>query len=238
VGDDPAAGLDAALTACAELTEPVQCLQRLCREAVEVLAVTGAAVTLVSREPTLDTGLQAVWATDATIQRLADLQHTVGQGPSIDAAASGQRVHEPDLAANGPNRWPWLTESARAAGFAALFSFPLQLDGAPVATLDAYRDRAGGLPSTALAAARVLTATILCELIQLPATTSPAALGGLCGELSRERAVVEQGAGVVSAQLAISVDEATGRLRAHARHHRRSTVAVARDVIDHSLRLD
>jgi hypothetical protein len=76
----------------------------------DVLGLTGVAVSvLVSGDGDM------IWRTDGASARLEDLQFTLGQGPGVDAAASGELLLEADLEACPRNagrpsrqaRWSW-----------------------------------------------------------------------------------------------------------------------------------
>ena len=58
----------------------------------EVLGVSGVAVSVLASG-----GGDVVWRTDGLSVRLDDLQFTLGEGPGVDAAASGELVLESDL---------------------------------------------------------------------------------------------------------------------------------------------
>ena len=67
--------------------------QRLCQTCVEVLDVDGAAVAVMG-------GAQArevVFATDAVVQQLDELQFTLGEGPCVDAFRTREPVQVVDL---------------------------------------------------------------------------------------------------------------------------------------------
>lgn len=227
----------AAVGECAEQPDHVDRLHRLCQVAVELLAVGGVAVTLTSGTPSLKGTLITLHSTDQVGRRLGDLQHATGQGPSSDAARLGRPVAEPDMAAHGADRWPQLTQAAGDAGVAALFSFPLQLDGATAGTLDAHREEPGALDDAQLADGRALAALVLRELSH-PSSAEPLELDPRLGGLSTDRALIEQATGMVAAQRATSIAEAAQRLRAYARDHRRSAIDVARNILEGRLRLD
>lgn len=229
--------LYAAMGECAERPDAVDRLHRLCQGAVELLAVTGVAVTLTSSTPSLTGTLITLHSTDEMGRWLGDLQHATGQGPSSDAARLGRPVAEPDLAAHGPERWPHLTEAASDAGIAALFSFPLQLDRVTTGTLDGHRDEPGPLDDAQLADGRALAALVLRELSH-PSSAGALELDPRVGGLSPDRALIEQATGMVAAQRATSIAEAAQRLRAYARDHRRATIDVARNILEGRLRLD
>ena len=66
--------------------------------------------------------------TDVVGEQLAELQLTLGEGPSLDASASGGPVLASDLgAAETAARWPVFAPAARQAGPAAIFAFPLRI---------------------------------------------------------------------------------------------------------------
>ena len=64
--------------------------------------------------------------TDEVGEQLAELHLTLGQGPCLDAAASGGPVLASDLAGGeSGRRWPVFALAARQAGAAAIFAFPM-----------------------------------------------------------------------------------------------------------------
>src|SRR6202161_2523869 len=104
----------------------------------EVLGVTGVAVSVP-----LAGGGDVVWRTEGVSVRLDDLQFTLGQGPGVDAAASGELVLEPDLGAVPAQRWPVFTPAALDLGVRAVFAVPLQIGAIRVGVLLAQRDAPG-----------------------------------------------------------------------------------------------
>ncbi|MDQ7810735.1 GAF domain-containing protein [Amycolatopsis sp. A133] len=81
-------------------------------------------------------------ATDHVSAGLEDLQLTVGEGPCLDAFASGGPVLIADLAA-ATARWPAFTPAACELGAAAVFSVPLQIGVVRLGSLDLYRETPG-----------------------------------------------------------------------------------------------
>src|ERR1700728_3040066 len=64
--------------------------------------------------------------TDEVGRRLAELQLTFGEGPLLDASASGGAVLASDLAdGESVTRWPAFAPAGIQAGAAAVFAFPL-----------------------------------------------------------------------------------------------------------------
>lgn len=115
----------------------------LCRLCVVGLSVTGAALVLRS-----SAGVdRVVAATDGTAA-VEDLQFDLGEGPGVDAARDGP-VLTPDLTVVG-DRWPVFAPAAAGAGVAAVFAFPLRVDGVTIGVLDLYRATPGGMTDQAL----------------------------------------------------------------------------------------
>jgi hypothetical protein len=79
--------------------------------------------------------------TDPISKQLAELQLTLGKGPSQDGSASGGPVLASDLgAAEAGRRWPAFAPAARQAGAGAIFAFPLRIGAAiRVGVLGLYR---------------------------------------------------------------------------------------------------
>src|ERR1700761_5757353 len=89
-----------------------------CEVAAAVAGVDGAWVTVMS-DPARRV---LVHATGAQAAELEDLQFTLGEGPCMDAFATGTPVLVPELGAPGwQARWPAFAVLGVAAGGAAVF---------------------------------------------------------------------------------------------------------------------
>ncbi|GLY42789.1 GAF domain-containing protein [Amycolatopsis sp. NBRC 101858] len=207
-----------------------------CERCVLELAVSGAGATVLSKTPsgngdgsTPSRGL--VHATNEISAGLEDLQLTVGEGPCLDAFATGGPVLISDLASATP-RWPAFTPAACDLGAAAVFSFPLQVGVVRLGSLDLYRDTPGPLTRIELADALILSDLATQGVI--------ADLDGHRTEdvswLADPHAQVHQATGMVQVQLNSTTDVALMRLRGHAFTHNMSLADVARQVVDRSLR--
>lgn len=130
---------------------PIQAiLDHLVERIVEVLPVTSAGVTLIGseRDP------HYIAASDPAALRYEQLQSELGQGPCLIAYSTGEAVVVPDLAVE--EAFPVYSTAARAAGCAALFTFPLRHPGGRLGALDLYRDSPGVLTADDLKAAQTL----------------------------------------------------------------------------------
>jgi ANTAR domain len=215
-------------------------LDRLCAGAVSALPVDGAAISVT----TATAGRGFSGASDPTTARLDDLQFTLGEGPGWDSAQDGHPVLVGDLTGVAGSRWPVFTAAVLAAGFQAIFTFPLRIGAIRLGTLVLVRVRPGTLDAGALADALIITDVAALTLID--------AVGG--GPLHQprpireadplpdvswlHRAEIHQATGMVMAQLGVGAQEALVRLRAHAFACGQSADEVAREVVARRLRFE
>ncbi|GAA2352119.1 GAF domain-containing protein [Saccharopolyspora halophila] len=220
------------LLALTDADHTASMLELVAARAVTTLAVTGAAVTVLSHlGDQTPPGRGLVHATDGTSHRLDDLQLTVGEGPCLAAFHNSAPVMVADLAA-GDGRWPGFAPAARRFGAAAVFSFPLRVGVVRLGTLDTYRDTVGPLDDQqhgdALLLARAATQALLDELSGDNAQ-STLWLGDI-------RTPVHEATGMVAAQLGTTMDVALLRLRAHAYIHGLPVTEVATQITGRTLR--
>jgi hypothetical protein len=207
-----------------------------CAVAVTAAKVSGAGVTVMTRTDSA----RVVCVTDDVSARVEELQLTFGEGPCVDAYASGAPVLSTDLGAGQAlRRWPAFAPAAQEIGAAAVFAFPLQVGAARVGVMDLYRREPRTLDSGELRDALLMADAA--ALLLLGRDTShddlvEEASGGLLSEREGYRAEVDQATGMISVQLGVGVEEAFLRLRAHAYALDRPLTAMARDVVARRLR--
>jgi hypothetical protein len=207
-------------------------ISALCGVCVDVLAVEGAGITLMS-------GGHAgpVCVSNPRIAALEDLQFMLGEGPCQDAYRSGLPVHAPRLDQLASVRWPSFIELAQRTGIGAVFAYPLSVNGAKVGVMTLYQSLVGELTdaqqSDSVAMSEVLTETVLSLQAEAPVGN----LGSGLDSVVAYRAQIHQAAGMVAVQLQVPVAEALVRLRGHAFAAGRSLGAVASDIVSRRLRL-
>jgi hypothetical protein len=207
---------------------------RLCSACVEGLGVDGASIAVFADA----SGWGALCSSDAMAAMLLDLQHTLGEGPTLDAYHSGLPVTGVALDNPLEPRWVAFSGQAHAAGTAAVFAFPLRVGAARVGVLTLHQCRpgplTGGQRSDALVWADALTEFVLAVQAHAP----PTVLAGPLEAVATYHTEVHQAAGILAARLGIGVSEALVRLRAHAYAAGRSVAQVSRDVVSGTLRLE
>ena len=232
-------------------------VQDVCAAAVAAIPVSGAGLLAVTPAG----AIHVMCVTDEIVERLADIELTVGEGPRADVSASGGPVLASDLAHEDiVSRWPAFAPAALAAGAAGVFAFPLQIGAIRVGVLELYQRLPGLLSMPALGDALLFadTATLLLldghqaagpvgpdrdaagpgEPESRAARGSRGGPGGQPMEISRRRAEIDQATGMLTEQLGTGIAEAFARLRAYAYATDRQLADVAHDIVTRRLRLD
>lgn len=225
-----------ALLAADGAARPASAVSLACDRCVLELSVSGAGATVLSHLSGADgvadgqpsRGL--VHATNAVSAGLEDLQLTVGEGPCLDAFASGGPVLVADLAAQSA-RWPAFTPAACELGAAAVFSFPLQVGVVRLGSLDLYRDTIGPLSRGELADALILSDLATQGVVSDLDGHDTEDLSWLVDPHEQ----VHQASGMVQAQLGSTTEVALMRLRGYAFANNVLLAEVARQVVNRSL---
>jgi len=207
---------------------------RLCEACAEAVVVTGAGVMLMSG----DMPRGSVCSSNQVSAVIEELQYTLGEGPCVDAYHQDRPVLEPDLAEPEAPRWVAFTGPAVAAGARAVFGFPMQVGAVRLGALNLYRDRPGPLSADQHADALVMASVAARAVLAMQAHASPGMLAADLETGSDFHFVVHQAAGMVSAQLDVTVTEALIRLRGYAFANDRTLAAVARDVVTRRVRFE
>ncbi len=164
--------------------------------------------------------------TDDVARAVEDLQFTIGEGPSVDAAASGVPVllADTDERTAQTARWPALLSELAALDVRALFAFPIRVGDVALGTLDLYRHEPGELTPGQVSVGVAVGAAVGGSLL-LP--DSQGARADLRYPMSVHRA-----AGMVMVQLGTSVDDALVRMRATAFEEGIEVTRIVSEVLD------
>ena len=206
--------------------------KRLCEVCAEVTGASGAGIMLMSG----DVPRGSVCTTSEVSALIEELQYVLGEGPCVDSYDQDRPVFEPDLARPDSPRWLAFSGPALDAGVRSVFGFPLHVGAVRLGALNLYCDRPGLLTDEQRADALVVADIAAQAILTLQANAPP---GKLAAELEAGadfRYVVHQAAGMVAAQLDVSVGQALIRLRAYAFGNDRSLTEVAQAVVARALR--
>lgn len=214
----------------------------ICRAFLRGLDVDGAALSLL----TATAAGHTLHATDPVAELLEELQFSLNEGASIEAASTGRPVLVADLADGSEvSRWPvFAASAAEQSQVRAMFALPLQWGAVRLGVLALHRRRPGRLTDDQRA--DVLTAADLASIMMLSARTGPPGPPGPPGPrtdrpgawlepMVAHRAEVHQATGMVSAQLGVVAEVALARMRAHAFVEQRLLAHVAHDVVTRTL---
>lgn len=207
---------------------------RLCAVSSETIGMTGAGIMLMSG----DVPRGSLCSSNPTSETIERLQFELGEGPCVDAYEQGRPIMEPDLADPHEPRWVAFAPPAVRAGARAVFGFPMSIGAVRLGALNLYRDRPGPMTDGQHADALVLSEVAAHAVLLMQANAPPGTLAIELEPGSGFLAVVHQAAGMVAAQLDVTVGHAMIRLRAHAFGNDRPLVEVARSVVRREFRFD
>ncbi len=189
-------------------------------------------------------GIMLMWADSpagslCTTNKMSDvveqLQYAFGEGPCVDAYLQDWPVLEPDLANPGTSRWPAFSPPAIDVGVRAVFGFPLQVGAVRLGALNLCRDRPGPLSDDQHADALVMAGIAARSVLVLQADAPPGAVAAELETGADFHYVVHQAAGMVAAQLEVSVGQALVHVRAYAFGNDRPLTEVAKDIVARTL---
>jgi GAF domain/ANTAR domain len=219
----------------------------LCTVCVDLLGVDGAAISMV-----FDGASRGTFGSSSEAsRRLDEYQFTYGEGPCLDAAATGVVVHAPDLDAVHEQRWPIFADAVLGDGIRAVFALPVMLTSACVGALDLYRTKpgplggnelAGGLLAAELAALPMLT--MMSHVLEDGVVDATENAADATNEdewahlVEMDRVEVYQATGMLIARLDVSAAEALVRLRAHALASGLTASEVAYAILEQGLQLE
>jgi hypothetical protein len=209
-------------------------MRRLCRFAADEMSLSGCALVLMS-----GTGSASVLAGAGRHARtITGLQMELGEGPCLQAYATGVPVLLPDLAAKEANRWPAFAAAALEVGVQAEFSLPLSGGPSAIGTLDLCRDAPGMLSDEHLEDALVTAEIARDAVLYQQYAPGGASLAELLETVGNDRIVIYQATGMIAAQLDETVSNALARLRAAAFGSGRPIYDIAQDVVERRVRFD
>jgi hypothetical protein len=212
---------------------------RLCLACVMLFNVDAAAISAVYD----GTNMGTVGVSGALARKYDELQFTFGEGPCLDAVERRAPVMAVDLAHPDELRWPAFRPAIVAQAIRSVYAAPVVVAGEYVGALDLFRTLPGDWHADTSAGALVAAQLATVPFMDLIAEDTVAAISDPASDAWTElsqfaRAEVSQATGMLVAQLDVSPSQALVRLRGHAYATGRSATEVARDIIEHRLRLD
>lgn len=206
-------------------------LYRLTDQAVEVLGVDGAGVSLGDR----NAALQFVTATDESVTQVEERQIALQQGPCHDAFQSGEQVTSADLRTE--ERWPGFRESAVQLGMRAVAGIPMLVNEERIGAVNLYVSQPREWPADDLEIAQLLSNMATGYIVNARTLTETERLATQLQHALDSRVVIEQAKGIIAERHGIDTAAAFDRIRQHARSSNAKLHAVAQAVVERSLQL-
>jgi ANTAR domain/GAF domain len=202
-----------------------EALERVVKTAVPLLRADGSGLMLADPDGTL----HVVTGSNQAEQTFVRAERDLGEGPCIEAFASGQVVGTADLWADP--RWPRLGPAARTNKIRGVLAAPILHGGRAIGTCNALTFSPRDWTDSDVAAIQAYAAM----LSQLIGSTSDARHNGqLAAQLQvalESRVLIEQAKGVLMERHGLDDQAAFTRLRCQARSSSRKLTDVARELL-------
>lgn len=190
------------------------------------LGVAGAGAMLADDQGRLG----FVTTSDERLARLEALQLELDEGPCLLAYRKGEPVAAPDLARDP--RFPAFAPRAVEAGLAAVYSFPMAVEGTCIGGLNLYDDQPGELTAEQASLGSVFAAMATAFLVHAHDLEQREIYTAGLQQALTSRVVVEQAKGYLAATLGVDVVAAFGLLRRYSRSRQVKVHDVSRHLLD------
>jgi hypothetical protein len=211
--------------------DPAGLPDRLCRALAAALEVDGAGMSILT-----DSSLRLrLGSSDELAELLETVQFTVGEGPCVQAAATGEPVIVEDLHAESGARWPGFADLAaqRLGAVGAVFGFPLGVDGVTVGSVNLYSRTRRALSRAQIAETSQAVAIATAALLASPHSTVEPNADEFVETLTSGEpwGAMHLAIGIMAGLLDIGTGEALARMRAHAFNHDMLLTDLATDIL-------
>ena len=160
--------------------------------------------------------LQVAAASSERMRVLEVIQLHGDQGPCLEAFARGERVVAGDPA-EIERCWAGFAADVSAAGFRSVAAVPLRLREHRIGAMGLFSDREHVPDDDDIAVAQAFADIATIAVLQQQAVQDSTLVSAQLQEALDSRVLIEQAKGVVATQLGVSVTDAFGILRDHAR---------------------
>ncbi|MGH2916256.1 MAG: GAF and ANTAR domain-containing protein [Solirubrobacteraceae bacterium] len=208
----------------------VEFLHRLADRCAELLDCAEAGILLADASG----ALRVIASSSERSEALELLQSQNEEGPCFESYRRGRPVYSEDLQAD-QGRWPTFAPAAVQRGFGSVQALPMRVRGHTVGALNLFRSDPGRLDDADLPVGQGMADIAAIALLQERAVRESRDVTSQVQGALNSRVVIEQAKGMLAERAAISVDQAFGRLRAHARARNRRLSDVASELVDGQL---
>jgi GAF domain-containing protein len=178
--------------------------------------------------------LQFVASSSESMKVLELFQIQTDEGPCVDCYRTGEAIINHALNADDV-RWPRFSPEAIAQGFWAVHCLPMRLRGQTIGTLNLFRSNQGLLDIEDVAVAQGLADVATIAILQHQSSMDASILNNQLNNALNSRIIIEQAKGMIAQAMNCAMDEAFGRMRAHARNHNEGLTVVAARIVQGEL---
>jgi GAF domain-containing protein len=175
--------------------------------------------------------LQFVASSSESMKVLELFQIQADEGPCVDCYRTGAAIVNQSLTEED-GRWPRFTPRALEQGFRAVHCLPMRLRGRTIGALNLFRTHQGILEPEDVAVAQGFADVATIAILQHQTSQNASTLNDQLSNALNSRIIIEQAKGMIRQALNCDMDEAFGRLRAHARNHNEGLTEVAMLVVE------
>jgi GAF domain-containing protein len=175
--------------------------------------------------------LQFVASSSESMKVLELFQIQADEGPCVDCYRDGVAIVNQALT-DDEGRWPRFSPRALAQGFQAVHCLPMRLRGQTIGALNLFRTHQGILEDEDVAVAQGFADVATIAILQHQSSLSASTLNDQLNNALNSRIIIEQAKGMIRQAVDCDMDEAFGRLRAHARNHNDGLTEVATQVVE------
>jgi hypothetical protein len=202
-------------------------LDTLTQSCVRLLEVTGAGIVLAAHD---DVPGRSAGSTPH-LRELAEQELRLSDGPTFDSYRLGIPVgwKASDDGQNG--RWPKFVAAARSGGYLAAHALPMQHGESRIGAISLFVQESVGIDQHTVELGQAMADVATVAILHRRMIREQEVLAEQLQAALDSRVVIEQAKGILGERLGISVTEAFGLLRGHARRNRRKLSMVAEGVI-------
>jgi transcriptional regulator with GAF, ATPase, and Fis domain len=167
--------------------------------------------------------------TELFVKKIEEIQHSLGEGPCVAAAADGQPVRSGSLGVD--RRWPRLGPQAGRLGVHSVLSLPLCTPDRIIGAMNVYAHDRDIFDERAEQIGMVYAVPATVAVQNAQALAHATRLAEKLQTALDARAVIEQAIGIIRARSGISAEVAHQRLRVLSRNQRGTVVQAATGIV-------
>jgi GAF domain-containing protein len=203
----------------------LETLEQINLGVAELFTVSGSGMMFLDE----DSVSRFAVASDERARVLEQVQEDLGTGPCVDAVVHDRLVTVDDLATD--HRWPEVSELVVPAGIRSMIGVPIRVSGAPIGSLNVFRDSPTEWDATESNALMSFGKLIESSLAHAVVAEQHEQLVTQLQYALDHRVVIERAVGMLMGRTGCDAIAAFNQLRGEARSRRRRVRDVAAELV-------